>query len=116
MKKSKLIALSLGAVLITGLGLLSLTGRVSAKKVVLNTRDLPEDNLFLVGPTNPSFEEEVSRVSAHKSDEQKDLIHALKAFSIFIKNESSIAVIAYALRWDMTRSDGTTISHVRSYA
>jgi len=115
MKRSTVITFSLFAAAVAVIGFLTFAGRVSANRVALNTKDLREHNLIVVSPTDPAFEAEVSRITNRKSDKLKEQIDALKPFSVLVKNESSNFVIGYALRWDVTQADGTTISHLRSY-
>ncbi len=115
MKKFKLTAL-LFVVPLLLLGFLSIAWRASAKKVALHAKDLREHNLLVIAPTEPGFEQEVARIMGHKTAKQRQDLESLKPFSVIVKNESSKAVIAYALRWDITSVAGVTVSHVTSYA
>lgn len=77
----------------------------SAQAVVrINVKDLPEHGLSILAPSDPSFDALLSAVVA--SDEPVEL---LKPYSIFLKNTGGRSVIAYKLRWECAKADGTVI-------
>jgi hypothetical protein len=89
---------------------------VTAKNVRLNIRDLPQQGIRLMGPTDPSFDNELAKLSVGKSEKQKRFIEVTKPFSLFVRNNSPKAVIAYRVRWDSIQPDGTITTHIRTQA
>lgn len=114
MKRPNVIAVFVVTLLIVIFVLIN--SGVKARTVRLNKRDLPEYGLLIVAPTDPSFNSEVVKLSAGRSNEQKRLIEITKPFSVFVRNSGSQDVIAYRLRWDAMQPDGTVTTHIRSYA
>ena len=80
---------------------------VQAVNIKVNVRDLPEHGLLIIGPSEPSFDGHVSALLKGKAN---PVVEALKPFSVFIKNIGRNAVVAYQLRWEMVRADGTVVT------
>lgn len=116
MRRLNVIWLLLLAASALSLGYLLSGWKVHAKDVRLNAKDLREHGLIIVAPTDASFEEESGKLLAGRGDRQKHVIEGLKPFSVFVKNRGRRDVIAYRLRWDLLRQDGTVTTHITTYA
>jgi hypothetical protein len=81
--------------------------RVQAVNVQINIKDLPEHNLKLTGPSDPSFN---GRVTAMLKGKPNPLVEALKPFSVFLKNTGNKTVVAYYIKWEKVRADGTVVT------
>lgn len=116
MRRLNILWLLLLAASALSLGYLLSGIKAHAKDVRLNAKDLREHGLVIVAPTDDSFEEEAGRLLAGRGERQKHVIESLKPFSVFVKNRGRRDVIAYRLRWDLLRQDGTVTTHITTYA
>jgi hypothetical protein len=69
-----------------------------------NVKDLPNDKLRLIGPSDPSFEE---RLKKELRGESVEVIDALRPFSVFLENKGGRSIVAYMVQWCFTRADGS---------
>jgi hypothetical protein len=81
--------------------------RVHAMRTPINTKDLREHGLTLIGPSDSSFEDNVSAILRSGSNQ---VVDAIKPFSVIVKNANQKAVVAYRLKWEMVRQDGTLVN------
>lgn len=78
---------------------------VQAVNIKINVKDLPEHGLSIVGPADAAFDELVTSLKRKK----KIPAELLKPFSVFIKNTGEKAVVAYKLRWECVKADGSIV-------
>ena len=74
-------------------------------------KGIPEHGLALIGPSNPEFDNLIT--SRHKDADP--IVETLKPFAVLIKNTSNHAVIAYALKWELTRADGKIATQIETH-
>jgi hypothetical protein len=72
--------------------------------IKMNIKDLPQYNLRLIGPSDPSFDE---RMKKEFRGESNEVIDALKPFSVFLENKGKSTVVGYLIQWGFTKADGT---------
>jgi hypothetical protein len=77
--------------------------RVQAMKTRFNVKDLRESGLEIVGPLDPSFD---NRVSEYFEGKSVNDLQDMKPFTIFLNNHGKTHLIAYVLKWELTRRDG----------
>lgn len=107
MKRAILVSLILILSLTSISGILYYVRMAKAVSVQVNVKDLPEHNLMLIGPSDPSFNGKVSVFLKGKSNA---IVEATKPFSVFLKNAGNKAVVAYWLKWEKIRADGTIVT------
>jgi hypothetical protein len=86
--------------------LILLTKRTSALPQTFNKRDLSQHGLVLVRHTEPEFQRLKTMLTNGAIDETQQPY-------VFIKNLSSKRVIAYTLKWELTKDDGRIIFKTR---
>jgi len=96
-------------------GLLLVTRGVRARQVRLNVRDLPEHGLHFISPVDAQYPNELAKFGFGRDFKQTRLLEATKPYSVILSNNSQREVIAYRVRWDMVRPDGTIKTHVTTY-
>jgi hypothetical protein len=70
----------------------------------VNIKDLSERGLSIIGPSDPAF----NQILASQSQLQKNPVVAdLSPFSTLIKNTGPRSVIAFTLKWELMKADGT---------
>lgn len=89
---------------------------VSAQTLLLNTRDIPEQGLLIIGPEHTSYENKFTELIATKTTEQKNFMTALKPFSAFISNSNTKDVIAYKVRWEISGVNTKAIVYDMTFA
>lgn len=67
-------------------------------------KDLPQHNLRLIGPSDPSFDE---RLRKELKGESNEVVDTLKPFSVFLENKGGSSVVAFLIQWCFTRADGS---------
>jgi len=80
--------------------------------IQINIKDIPEHGLSIIGPADPSFNKIVMSLTQGK---QNAVIGALRPYSVFIKNTGSKTVVAYTLKWEILKADGTAKVQTRDY-
>lgn len=99
-----LILILVAAAPILGGGFYWHSRRVQVVSVQVNVQDLPRHGLSIISSLDPSFDRGVSAILKGKSD---TLVGALKPFSVLVKNTGTKAVVAYQLKWEMVKPDGS---------
>jgi hypothetical protein len=80
--------------------------------VSLQIKDLPEHGLSLVGPSDASFDALARALMQGRAGAS---VEALKPFSVFVKNTGKRAVIAYSVKWELTKADGRVATKSMNY-
>jgi hypothetical protein len=80
--------------------------RVQAMSIPINVRDFSEHGLAIISPSDPAFN---NKVSSLFRGEQNALIESLKPFSVLLNNTSDKSIVAYQLKWEMVKADGTIL-------
>jgi hypothetical protein len=93
-------------IVIAAVILIVLTKRTSALPQTFNKKDLPQHGLILVRHTEPEFQRLKSMLASGAVDETQQPY-------VFIKNLGPKRVVAYALKWELTKDDGRIISKTR---
>lgn len=70
----------------------------------INIKDISEQGLSIVGSGDATFNSAVESLSKGKDS---PVLEALRPFSICIKNRSRRSVVAFTLKWQLMREDGT---------
>src|SRR5437016_3741514 len=74
-----------------------------AVSIKMNIKDLPQHNLRLIGPSDPSFDE---RLRTELQGESNEVVDSLKPFSVFFENKGERAVVGYLIQWCFTTKEG----------
>lgn len=74
-----------------------------ANRVRIHQKDFPEHGLTLIGPSDPTFDQELASTLKGQSSE---VVNTLKPFSVFLANKRERPVVAYVVQWCFTRPDG----------
>ena len=99
-------------VIVTSLAAVLWNGeRAQAVSVRFNIKDLPEHGLFIISPSHPSFDE---IMAAYVKGKPNTAPEDLKPFSIFLKNMGNKAIVAYKMKWECMRPDGTVTTKAKS--
>lgn len=110
MKKTAL--LSLVTILIFSLSAGYVLSKVSNMKITINAKDLSEEGLVIVRPSDFEFENLLSDfLKIHPIDG----FEKIKPLSIFIKNNTSKIVVAHAIVWECINSTGEKRPHTIRY-
>ena len=72
--------------------------------VPINVREFSEHGLAIISPSDPSFNDKVPSLFR---GEQTAFMARLKPFSVLLNNTSDKSIVAYQLKWEMVRADGT---------
>jgi hypothetical protein len=80
---------------------------VQAVGIQINVRDFPEHGLTIISPSDPSFNDKASSLFNGK---QSAFSESLKPFSVLLTNTSDKSIVAYILKWEMVRADGTVFT------
>lgn len=79
---------------------------------MLKLKDLQEEGVELIGPSDPAFSTMVRGWSGANSSA---VIEALGPYSVFVKNTSNRSIVACELKWELTAADGTTRTETRGF-
>jgi len=113
MKKTTIIlTLSFASLAVLG-WLLSYGNRAQAFGIHISVKDHPEKGITLIGSGDPSFD---GMLRAFLKGRTSPLVDALKPFSVFVKNTGNRSVVAYDLKWELVKADGTVASQDVAYA
>jgi hypothetical protein len=102
MKKTIVLSLSL-VILVSFLSGFALSRSSQMVSIKMHIKDLPQDNLRLISPSDPSFDEKLRKELKGESNE---VVDTLKPFSVFLENKGRRPVVAYLIQWCFTRADG----------
>lgn len=105
------ISLAATVIGIVVIGLTSLAPAGATRKIQIHTKDMPEHGVKLVSPADPSYSGELEREKSGKDADAKQELDSIAPFSAFLRNESGRLIVAYTLKWEITRNDGKTVKH-----
>jgi len=103
-RKSLIISVVLSALVVAIV--VSISRGARAVEVTINVKDLPEHGLHIIGPSDPSFDGMLAKVTRN---EPAAAVEALRPYSFFLRNAGGKHVVAYKIRWECTKPDGTVI-------
>jgi hypothetical protein len=106
MKRKSFILSLIVSGLALAAGILLLNRGARAVNVTINVKDLPEHGLHIIGPSHPTFH---GMLAALTGNEPRAAAEAVKLYSFFVKNTGHQAVVAYKIRWECRKADGTVI-------
>lgn len=86
-------------------------GTVVSMKI--NISDIPDHNLRLIGESDPSYNRRISEMLNGRED---NMVETLKPWGVFLVNNSAKSIVAYAVKWELIRPDGTKTAQVSSNA
>lgn len=112
MKKAIMIALCF-IISVSILAGFALSRSLHGMSIMMHSKDLSEDGLTFVLPSDPSFD---ARLADFMKGESSDAVNLLKPFSVFLENKSNQSVVAYMIQWCFTKSDGTTDCYRKAFA
>lgn len=72
--------------------------------VKMHIKDVPQHNLRLIGPSDPSFD---GRLREELKGESIEVVDTLKPFSVFLENKGAKTIVAYLIQWCFTKPDGS---------
>lgn len=111
MRKTAVLALIIISAIALTAGLV-LSRSARAMSIRVHKKDLPEDGLTIIGPSDPSFDD---LLAAHLKGEPNEVVDNLKPFTFFVENKSNRMVVAYTLRWCFTKADGVNDCYVKAH-
>ncbi|HMH43834.1 MAG TPA: hypothetical protein VK557_10150 [Pyrinomonadaceae bacterium] len=88
------------------------TARNPDSSVALNTKDLRNLGISLIGSNEPSFD---SLMASVVPNEARENVEALRSVSVFLTNDTDHSVIAYSVKWEMVTGDGKLKTETREY-
>lgn len=103
-RKSLVISIVLSA-LVAAIAV-SISKGARAVEVTINVKDLPEHGLHIIGPSDSSFDGMMAKVIRN---EPAAVVEALRPYSFFLRNAGGKHVVAYKIRWECTKPNGTVI-------
>lgn len=109
MRKYVPVALFSMAIVAITIGILWNSGRAQTVRVNLNVKDAPEQGLYIITASNPSFDK---LLALYMKRHPSVSIEAIKPFSAFIENRTEKTVVAYKVKWDCVKADGTVVDNV----
>lgn len=77
--------------------------------VQINLKDLPEEGIILVSPSDPTFDQEAASLVNGNQSEGMQFVDAAKPFCVFIKNTGTREIAGYRLKWELLKADGQVI-------
>ena len=83
-----------------------IASRAIHAQVSMIVTGLPDEGLILIGPADAGFNKHLKGLLA---DETTPELDALRSYSVILRNNSRQTVIAYALRWEYTNTDGKRV-------
>lgn len=113
MKRIAFVGLSVIVVVILFAGILLFGKGVEAVNVKINKKDFPQHGVTIIGPSEPAFDLLMSDLAQGRPDFPAE---ELKPFSVFIKNTGKRSIVAYKLRWECRKGDGTVIYKDSSFS
>lgn len=102
MKKNIILSLSL-IILVSLLSGFALSRGPRLGTIKMHIKDLPQHNLRLIGPSDPTFDE---RLRSELKGDSNEVIDTLKPFSVFFENKGERPIVAYLIQWCFTTKDG----------
>lgn len=111
MKNLILITLALIALVVTTTGLIPVK-RDSKKMRDINVKDISEHGLIIISSADAAFS---NLINSALQIRPEPLAEELKSYSVFVKNESQRAVIAYSIKWEFLRPDGRIVTKRRNF-
>lgn len=112
MKKAIMLALSF-IISVSTLAGFALSRSMHSMSITLHSKDLLEDGLTFVLPSDPSFD---AKLADFLKGDSGDAVNLLRPFSVFLENKSNQSVVAYMIQWCFTKSDGTTNCYRKAFA
>lgn len=112
MKNIILIASALVVLVMMTTGLIPV--KKDNKKVMsnFNIKDISEHGLVIIGPDDKSFSSLLDAALQLRPEASRE---DLQSHVIFLKNEGRQVVVAYSLKWEFLRADGTIVTKRKSY-
>ena len=110
--KKTLFVLTVTAVL-AGVTMTALVRGSNTVLITFNVKDAPQDGLEIVPPTHSEFPEMKSKLLKKK---QNAFSENAPLAAVFIKNKSKKDVVAYVLKWEVTRPNGRVETIINSYS
>jgi len=111
-KKAILITLPL-VIIVTLTGFFVNSGRTKALAIKFDVKDLPEHGLSIITPSSPSFDE---LLASYLKDRPLISAEDIRPSSVFLLNTGDKTVVAYKIRWECMKQDGSIINKDVSYA
>jgi hypothetical protein len=81
--------------------------------ITFNVKDAPQDGLEIVPPTHSEFSAMKSKLLKKK---QNSFSENAPLAAVFVRNKSKKDVVAYVLKWEVTRLNGRVETTVNSYS
>lgn len=79
--------------------------------IQFNVKDLPEDGLILIPPSDLAFDAEAASLIGDTPGSPAQYLDAAKPFCVFIKNIGTKEIAGYRLKWELLRDDGKVITN-----
>jgi hypothetical protein len=81
--------------------------KVHAMNIQVNIKDIPEEGIRILAPSDPSFDKKVESFLKGPSG----LVDRIKPFSVIVENTGQLAIVGSRLTWEIVKSDGTVYRH-----
>ena len=89
-------------------------GRFVVSRLPVNLKGIPSHGLTLIGPPDPLFDE-ATQTFFRGMPVARAKMFAIAPLAVFVNNKSGRLVVAYELRWDVGRPDGSVESSSFAY-
>jgi hypothetical protein len=103
-KKFLIMLLLTGAIFGITTGFTRLRKKMDSTNPMLNIKDLPEQGLRIIAPSDPAFD---GLAAPLLQGQPSSVIEALRPYSVLVKNMNHKTVVACLLKWEMMRPNGT---------
>jgi len=103
-----IIAVAIIAVIVSGF---ILTKNMKADQIRINSKDLSEEGLIIIKPSDPEFDQELSTITKDSRAELRDALEANKPLCVILKNTGKHDAVLYALKWEFIKADGTVMPY-----
>ncbi len=90
-----------------------LRGRSRPMDIRVHARDLPEEGLVIIKPSDRPFEAKLAR---HLQGENRLAVDLFRPYSVVIENRTNQTVVAYLVQWCFTKADGTNQCYRKAYS
>src|ERR671939_10933 len=102
-KKFLIMLLLTGAIFGITTGFTRLRKKMDSTNPMLNIKDLPEQGLRIIAPSDPAFD---GLAAPLLQGQPSSVIEALRPYSVLVKNMNHKTVVACLLKWEMMRPNG----------
>lgn len=112
MRTTWIIAITLFLLMATATGFVW-HNRVKAMDITIAVRDLKDHGIEIIAPSDQLFD---YKAAGFLREQPQGVIQGLKPFSVIVSNTSNLSIVAYCLKWEVIRQDGSRLALPAAYA